>query len=160
MRHLPAAEHDRHLDPRALFQEPDDVPLLDPVVVRVDLGAHLHLLDLDPRLLLPGLLLADVPLVLDLAVIHDPADGRVRLGRHFHEVQVQVLGTPQGVLDRDDPDLRAVRPHEPDLGCPNPVIHTCFKRDPASPPDEEERQRRRSKKEQPGVHVLHSPHEV
>src|SRR5437870_6103670 len=48
-----------------------------------------------------------------------------------------------------DPDLRAVRPNEPDLGCPDPVVHACFKRDPASPPDEEERQRRRSRKEQP-----------
>src|SRR6266567_3279787 len=96
--HLPAPEHDGHLDPGSGLQEPLDVALLRAVVVAVDLRAHLDLLDLDARLLLPGLFLPDVPLVFVLAVVHDPADGRLGHRRHFHQVQVQVPGTPERVV--------------------------------------------------------------
>src|SRR5439155_13728203 len=77
--HLPAPEHDGDLDPGPRLEEPDDVPLLDPVVVRIDLGAHLDLLDFDTRLSLPGFLLLDGSLVLELAVVHDAAHGRLGL---------------------------------------------------------------------------------
>src|SRR5207302_5716413 len=97
------------------------------------------LLDLDPGLLAAGLLLPDVALVLVLPVVHDPGHGRLSLGGHLDEVEVQVLGALEGVLGRDDPDLRAVGPDEADLGAADPGGYARVDRDRASPPREEER---------------------
>ena len=91
-------------------EEPHDVALLGGVVVRVDLGAELDLLQAGPRLLLAGLLLADVALVLVLAVVHDPAHGRIGLRRDFDEVQVQITGLTERLAGVDDPDLLRRRP--------------------------------------------------
>src|SRR5574340_799892 len=76
--HLTAAEHDRDLDLRASFQEAHDVLLLGLVVVLVDLRSELDLFDLDPSLVLAGLLCLLFHFVLVLAVVHDLADWRVR----------------------------------------------------------------------------------
>src|SRR3954447_23878124 len=138
VRHLPPAEHDRHLHPRSRPQEPLDVPFLRGVVVRVDLRAELDLLDLDPRLLLAGFLLPDVPLVLELAVVHDPSHGRSRLRGDLHEIQIELLRAPERILRGHDPDLGTVGPDESDLWGPDPVVDPGISRDPASPPPKKE----------------------
>src|ERR1700758_2975340 len=53
MGRLTTAEHDRHLDLRALVQEALYVPLLGVVIVDSDLRPELDLLDLDLALVLP-----------------------------------------------------------------------------------------------------------
>src|SRR5215218_368357 len=68
--HLAAAEHDGDLDLVALLEEPLDVALLRLVVVRVDLGPHLHLFEGHQVLLAPGFLGLDGLLVLELRVVH------------------------------------------------------------------------------------------
>ena len=134
VRHLAPAEHDRDLDLVPPVQEPHDVALLGGVVVLVDLGAELDLLQAGPRLLLAGLLLANVAFVLELAVVHDPAHGRIGLRRDFDEVQIQVTGLAQRLAGVDHPDLLAVGPHQAYLGRPDPVVYARIGRDPASPP--------------------------
>ncbi len=52
---LATAEHDRHLDLVACLEEPLDVALLGPVVVRVDLRPDLDFLDDRLSLVLTGL---------------------------------------------------------------------------------------------------------
>src|SRR5206468_10318312 len=89
---------------------------------------------LDARLLLPGLLLANVPLVLVLAVVHDPADGGLGQRSDLHEIEVQVSSPAERVVDRHDADLRPVRSHEPNLRSPDPIVHARFNRDLAPPP--------------------------
>ena len=111
--------------------------LLRRVVVWIDLRPHLHLFDFDAHLLLPCLLLANVAFVLELAVVHDAADGRVGLGRHLHQIQVELLGPAHRILDRDDADLCSVGSHQPDLRSPDPLVHACVKSDSASPPGRE-----------------------
>ena len=69
-----------------------DVLHLGDVVVLVDLGPELHLLDDDVRglalrLLAPLFLLVDVP-----AVVHDPADRRVGVGRDLDEIELLLAG--------------------------------------------------------------------
>src|SRR6476620_6006089 len=101
---LPAAEHDRHLDLRALVEEALDVPLLGVVVVDPDLRPELDLLDVDRHLVLPrelGLLLL---LVAVLAVIHHLRDGRIGLRGDLDEIEVlapRVLARFVRVLDTD-----------------------------------------------------------
>ena len=108
--------------------------LLGGVVVGVDLRPELDLLDLDPRLLLTRLLLADVPLVLELAVIHDPADRRLGLRGDLDQIEIEILGALERVLDLHDSDLGPVGTDEPNLGGPDPIVDARLNRDPASPP--------------------------
>jgi len=108
--------------------------LLGGVVVRIDLRTELDLLDLDPGLLLAGFLLPDVALVLELPVVHDPGHGRVRLRRHLHEIEIQILCPTERVLGRNDPDLRSVCTHQAHLRRADAVVYARISRDPASPP--------------------------
>jgi hypothetical protein len=133
MSHLPPPEHDRDLDPGVLGQETNCQALLGLVVVAVDLRPHLDLYDLDPGLPLPGLLLANVPLVLELSVVHDPAHGRMRQRSDFHEIKVEIPGALQRLLQGDDADLLAVGGDEPNLGGADALVDAGVNRDPASP---------------------------
>src|SRR4029453_4271769 len=134
--HLATPEHDGHLYPGARPQEPLEVTLLGRVVVRIDLGPELDLLDLDPGLFLAGFLHPDVPLVLVLAVVHDPCPRGASLWRHLDQIEVLILGLTERLLGRDDPDLRPIRSHQADLWRPDPVVYARIGRDPASPPTE------------------------
>ena len=130
---LATTEHDRDLDLVALLEEPHDVTLLGLVVVRVDLRSELHLLDHDVGLVpscLTGLLGV---LVLELPVVHELADRRPRHGRDLDEIEVGLLGQPQGVLDTDDADGFSVGTDESDLGYPDPVVDAQLGGD-VSPP--------------------------
>ena len=122
MDHLATPEHDRDLDLGPVVQKTHHVPFLGLVVVAVDLGPHLHLFDHDLRLLLSRLSLSDRLLVLELSVVHDPADGRVGLGRHLDEVEVLLLGQLERFPCIDDPDLSAVCCDDPYLGDPDALV--------------------------------------
>src|SRR5205809_1013931 len=129
---LTSPEHDRHLDLVARLEEPLDVALLGAVVVRVDLRAQLDLLDDRLRLVLtrfPGL---DRGLVLELAVVHELADRWPRSGRDLDQIEVGFLCQLEPVVDRDDPDLLPLRPHEPDFGRTDALVDACFGADVTS----------------------------
>ena len=79
VRHLAAAEHDRHLDLVLVAQEALDVALLGVVVVLGDLRAELDLADRDLLLVLARLLLLLRLLVLVLRVVEHAADRRLGL---------------------------------------------------------------------------------
>src|ERR1051325_11715771 len=106
--------------------------LLGAVVVRVDLRAELDLLDDRLRLVLtrfPGL---DRGLVLELAVVHELADRWPRSGRDLDQVEIGFLCQLERVVDRDDPDLLSLRPHEPDFGRTDALVDACFGADVTS----------------------------
>src|ERR1700751_2352076 len=105
---------------------------LGAVVVRVDLRAQLDLRGDRLRLVLtrfPGL---DRGLVLELAVVHELADRWPRSGRDLDQVKVGFLGQLERVVDRDDPDLLPLRPHEPDFGRTDALADACFGADVTS----------------------------
>src|SRR5699024_2146899 len=132
---LTATEHDRHLDLGALLQETDDVPLLGLVVMRVDLGPELLLLDHGLLLVLPGLALFLRLLVLELAVVHDLGDRRARVRRDLDQVQVGLQGQSKSILDANDPDLLAPGADESDFGDTASFVDTCFGADGRSSVD-------------------------
>ena len=133
--HLPTTEHDRELHLVALAEEPHHVLHLRRVVVLVDLGPELHLLDDDVRglalrLPAPLLLLVDVP-----AVVHDPTDRRVGVGRDLDQVELLFAGLGQRLGQGADPQLLAVGADEEDLAGSDAVVDpdlvcsyvvTCF----------------------------------
>ena len=93
-----------------------DVALLRGVVVRVDLGPELDLLQTGARLLLARFLLTDVSLVLELAVVHDPAHRRIGLRRDLDEVQIELTRLAERLAGVDHPDLLPVGPDQANLG--------------------------------------------
>src|SRR4051812_8568291 len=120
--HLTTAEHDRELHLVALAQEPHDVLHLGGVVVLVDLRPELHVLDDDVRglalRLSPSLfLLVDVP-----AVVHDPADGRVGVGRDLHQIELLLAGLRLRFREGADPQLLAFGTDEKDLAGSDAVV--------------------------------------
>ena len=123
---LTSAEHDRDLDLVAGLEEADDVALLGLVVVLVDLGAKLHLFDDGVSLVLAGLTVLHRRLVLELAVVHELGDRRARHRSNLDEIEVGLLGEPQGILDPDDSDLFAVRTDQSHLGDADPVVDAGF----------------------------------
>src|SRR5579862_2908996 len=105
---LAAPEHDRDLDLRALVQEALDVALLGLVVVLADLRSELDLLDVDLGLVLARGLRLLLLLVPVLAVVHDPHDGRVGLGRDFDEIEALPVRVFPGLVRLLDAELLSV----------------------------------------------------
>ena len=124
--HLTTTEHDRELDLVALAQEPLDVLHLGRVVVAVDLGPELHLLDDDVRGLLARLLAPLLLLVLPAPVVHDPADRRVGVGRDLDEIQLLLAGDCQRLRQRPHPELFAVCGDQQHFSCADAVVDPCF----------------------------------
>ena len=81
VRQLAAAEAHGHLDLVAFLDEFEHAAHLDVVIVVVDAGAQLDLLDLDDLLLLARLVLVLLLFVFELAEIEDLADRRIGVGR-------------------------------------------------------------------------------
>ena len=96
--------------------------LLELVVVLVDLGAELDLLDLDHLLVLPSFARALLLLVLILAEIHDAADRRHRRRRDLDQVEPFLLGNRQGLRRRHDAELRAGVVNYPDFADPDAFV--------------------------------------
>ena len=122
MAHLAPAEHDRDLDLVALAQEAYDMALLGGVVVGIDLGAELDLLDRDRALVLARQLLLLLLVVAVLAVVHDPADGRIGLVGNLDQIEVEVASKGESLGQRLDADLFPVGPDESDLPGADPIV--------------------------------------
>ena len=108
MRHLSSAEHDRDLDLVALLQKPLDVPRLELEIVFLDVRPHLDLFHLRDVLLALGFTIGFGLLVLVPAVVHDPADGRPRVGRDLYEIHALLACGGHGLIYGNDPELGAV----------------------------------------------------
>ena len=79
--------------------------LLRLVVTHIDLRTELHLLDLDTHLFLSCRLGLTILLVLVLAVIHDLAYRRLRVGGNLNKVHVLVVRDAQSILHAKEPEL-------------------------------------------------------
>ena len=132
---LASPQPDRELDLVALVEESHHVLHLRDVVVLVDLGLELHLLDDDFGGLAFGLaaalfLLVDVP-----AVVHDSGHRRVRVGSDLDQVELLVTGLCERFRQGLDSELLPFGAHEEDLAGSDAVVDpdlvrgylvTCF----------------------------------
>src|SRR5690606_32719769 len=91
-------------------------------VVAVRARAELDLLDVDRMLTLAGFLGLLLLLVLVLAPVHDPADGRTRSGRDFDEVEALFKGALARCFDGQDSELFAVGGNDSDRGDADLVV--------------------------------------
>ena len=90
--HFAAAEAHRQLDLVALLEELDDLLHLGVIVVVVDVGTHLDLLDLLRLLLLALLVGLLLGLVLVAADIEELGDRRIGAGADLDQVEADFLG--------------------------------------------------------------------
>src|SRR6266571_3780758 len=107
MRHLPAAVAQSNLGLVAFIEKLDQVAQLDLVVAFVGPGTELHLFDVDLLLLELGFVSFFRLAVLELAVVHQFADGRLGKRSNFHQIDFGFLGHFQGLGNRHDADLLA-----------------------------------------------------
>src|SRR5215472_15836559 len=106
--------------------------LLRAVVVRVDLGPELDLLDDRLRLVLTRLSGLERGLVLELAVVHEFADRRPRRRCHLDQVEIGFRGQPERIVNAGDPYLLAVWPDKPDFRDPDALVNPGFDADVTS----------------------------
>ena len=114
------------------LEEADNVALLRLVVVAVDLRTKLHLFDDRVRLIPPRLARLLGSLVLELAVVHELADGRAGHRCDLDQIQIGLAGQTQGVLNADDADLLSGRANEPHFRDVDAVVDTRFVADGSS----------------------------
>src|SRR5215475_5493845 len=107
VRHLAPAEAQRHLHLVALFEKALHRAHLHIVIVVVDHGPELDLLDLDDLLFLAGFRRLLLRLVFIFAVIENFADGRGRVGGNLDEIKSGLLGLVQSDLDFNGPKVVA-----------------------------------------------------
>src|SRR4030095_10692270 len=124
MRNLATAEEDRRLDLVTFAQEALDVLLLELVVMLIDLGPELDLLDLDHLLMLLGLARSFLFLVLILPEVHDPADRRHRSRGDLNEVESLLTCNDERLRRRHDPELLTGFVDHPDLTNPDALVGT------------------------------------
>src|SRR5262245_27963101 len=127
MRHLAAAKAQCDLRLVALTQEADEVAQLDLIVAFVGPGAELHLLDLDLlQLQLGFVLLLGLP-VLELAVVHDPANRGFGRRRDLDQIEFRRVRLGEGFRQGHDAELLASLSNQANLrGIDLSVDSRCF----------------------------------
>ena len=121
---LAAAEADDALDLVPALEESLDVAALGGVVVLIDLGAELDLLELGVCLVASRVARLHGRLVLELAVVHELAHRWAGVGCHLDQVEVGLLSQTQGVLHADNADLLAAGADETHFGNADPFVDT------------------------------------
>ena len=123
MRHFAAAEAQRDFGFVSFFEEAHQISQFDLVIAFVGAGAKLDLLDDDLLLLELGLVPLLAFAVLELAVIHDPANWRHRRRRDFDQIEFRCFRLRIGDRDADNADLLAIGADQPDFGHVNFAVN-------------------------------------
>ena len=105
--------------------------LLHVEIVVVNLQAETNLLDFRGALVAASFTSLDLLVVLELAVINELGDRRLRVRGHLDEIEVCLLGQVQRDGSRDDAHLRADQAYLRDA---NLVVNTWFVADDDSNP--------------------------
>ncbi len=124
VRHFPSAKDYGCLGLVPFLQESHDVILLKLEIVLFRFRPELDLLHDDLPLMLFGLMRSLVLLVLKLAVVHDPAYGRIGSRCNLDKIQFLGPGKCKSLLRSHNPQLAGILVHDADLFCPDHLIDT------------------------------------
>jgi hypothetical protein len=124
--HLAAAKEDGQLDLVSGIEELRGLPTFGFEVMVIDLGPDADFFQLDDVLVAAGLALFAALLVSKLTVVHEPADGRHRVGRYLDQVESPLARHLERVKCWNDADLLAVLIDQPDLTNPDALIDPCL----------------------------------
>src|SRR5262245_41082705 len=105
MNDFASAEKDRRFDFVTLFQKPDDVVLLEIVIMLIGIGPKLHFLYRNVSLVLLGFVKLLIKLVKVFTVIHDSANRRICSRRNLDQIQTPLFSDLECRLRRHDTEL-------------------------------------------------------
>ena len=123
MHDLAAPEKDRRFDLVSLLEKAHRVILLELIVMFVRIRPKLNFLNRDVLLMLLRFVLLLVQLVKVLAVIHDPAHGRICSGSNFDQIQTALFSNLQGGLRCENSKLFVVIVDNPNFPGTDSVVH-------------------------------------
>jgi len=106
---LSPTKNKRYLGLISLFKKTPDMLNLKHQVMIIGLGTQLNLLDLNMYLFLSGFLQLLALLILELAIVHNAANGWHRRGRHLNEIQLLLFRQFKCLGCWNDAELFAVR---------------------------------------------------
>ena len=123
MQHLTSLESDLSLDFPALGQKLLGVPFLELIVMLRRIRSQLDCLQDNLCLFLFGFFRPFALLILELAVIHNSANRRIRVGRYLYQIQSCRFGTFYAFSGQDDAELLIVLIDYKDFLCPNLAVY-------------------------------------
>src|SRR3990170_6172174 len=123
VRHLAAPEHHRHFHLVPLLQQALHQRYLSLHVGSADSRAHPHLMDHAALVVLAGVAVFLRLLVLPLAIVQYPADGRRAVRVDLYEVKAALSGDVHGLLGGNHTVVLPARPDKSNLWDPDPVIY-------------------------------------
>lgn len=126
MSYFSATEHDRYLYLIPLFEKTPGMLDLELKIVILGLGTHLDFFKFDPSRLFFGLGCLLARLILVFAVIHDPANGRRRIGGNFYEIETTFLSGGQSLFKTQYPELPTFVVDNPDFPGTNGPVNVGF----------------------------------
>ena len=126
MSHFSTSESHRALDLVPLDQELEDTLPLDVEVAGPDLWPKLHFLDDGAGLILSSFSGLDGLVVLELAIIHHPDDGRTSIGCNLNEVKSELRCEPSGFVDVLLADLGAIGRDQSNTGHADSFVDPWF----------------------------------
>ncbi len=94
----------------------------------VDLGAKLDLFDLHRGLVLAGALCLHLLLVLELAIVHDPAHGRVGIWCDLNEIERLLICDSHRIRHVENAELRTVLADEATSRRTNTIVDSRLSR--------------------------------
>lgn len=118
--HLSAAEHDRHDDLVLVKKKTAGLSNLEIDVVVARLGTKPNLLDLG--VMDVGFVMLLFLLIFELAEVHDPANRRLLIRCHLHQIEAGVSREREGVVGGHDAQLAAVGSDDTDRRDPDLVV--------------------------------------
>lgn len=123
VREFSAPETDRHLHLLAFFEEALDGFRLEVEVVIIRLGAEPHLLEEDDLLVLTSFALFLLLVVLEAAVVEQPANWRRGGRRYFDKIEAPLSGDTKCIGGVEDSELLPVFADQADLRDPDPFVY-------------------------------------
>jgi hypothetical protein len=124
--HFATAEEDGQLDLVSGIEELRGLATFGFEVMVIDLGPDTDFFQLDDVLMAAGLAFFATLLVPKLAVVHEPADGWHRVGRHLDQIESPLTRHLKCVKSWNDADLLAVLIDQPDLANPDTLVDPCL----------------------------------
>ena len=94
------------------------------VVMRINTQSNLDFLQLGRVVMFARLAIPLLLLVLVLAEINDPTNGRRRVRRHFDQIVPALKGCRQRLAGRHHPELFSVSTYYPHFACANLLVNT------------------------------------
>lgn len=122
MHHLAATKRQGDFYLIALLDESARMLRLELKIMLFDLRAKANFFDVDNGLFFSAVLFLFALLIPELAVIDNPANGRLGIRRNFHQIESRGIGARHRFLNRHDADLLTICCNEPYFRNPDLMI--------------------------------------